>query len=161
MRKALGAEPFGNPKDLAKPAQTAAGWFLAKSQDLQKQRVLAEDGVALLKEIAGSGTTELHDYDSARQLVWALQVVTGDLKGSYPNAAKVAPLLKSMDETFVLDMRHSRTGTDAEATLQGGKLASARSISPRCCRSRHVMSRRLPGTLQGNRRPFEVNGLCR
>ena len=114
VRKALAAQPFGNAKDLAQPAQTAAAWFYARGRDLEKKPVTREQGIALLKEIAAVGSTELLDYDSARQLVWAFQVVSADLANAYPDAKKIAGLIEPMGkEMFLLNLRTGRKAATA------------------------------------------------
>lgn len=114
VHKALAALPFSTTKDFAKPAQTAAAWLYAKGRDLEKKPVTREQGVAILKEIAVVASSEVLDYDSARQLVWAFRVIEGDLKSDYPEAKKIAAILGPLGkESFHLDLRAHRKGATA------------------------------------------------
>ncbi len=119
VRKALNAQPFGNAKELAGPAQTAAAWFHAKAVELQKKSVSREDGVSFLKAIAVVAADDIHDYDSARQLLWAFQVIEGDLKADYPGAKKIAGLIEPMGKEMFLT--NLRTGRKAAIVVPGDK----------------------------------------
>ena len=114
VRKALAGQPFGAGKDVAKSAQTAAAWFDAKALELQKRPVSTQEGTMLLKQIASVGAEEPLDYDSARQLAWAFQVIAGDLNSNDADAKKATTLVAEMDKKLLLlDLRSGRKAATA------------------------------------------------
>jgi hypothetical protein len=112
VRQAMNTRPFGDPRTMAKACQPAAVWLHEKALQMEKKHFSQEDAIAILKDIAAVASMETVDYDSARQLVWAFNVIDSDLRSNYPNAEKVRALLEPLvtykekdKEKFLLNLR--------------------------------------------------------
>jgi mono/diheme cytochrome c family protein len=117
LRRALEKQPFGDPKAVVQSCHTASAWFRTKGLEMEKKQLSRADGIALLTEISSAAAAETIDYDSARQLVWAFNVIDTDLRGNYPNAKKAQDLLEPLGkEMFLLDLR---TGRNASTAVPG------------------------------------------
>ena len=68
--QAIDKQPFGAPKELV----AAAGQLTEKTDEairfLKTQRFDVDKGLAILKAICAAGSTELPDFETARQLGW-------------------------------------------------------------------------------------------
>jgi hypothetical protein len=114
VRTALTGQPFGEASEIAKATPRAAAWFLEKSLELEQKPVTQKDGIGLLKRLAITGADEVHDYDSARQILWAFQIVSRDLQGDYPHAKLITANLDSLGkDLFFLNLRHGRKSLTA------------------------------------------------
>jgi hypothetical protein len=119
LRKAVSAQPFGRQKDLVKTASPAAQWLHGQALEREKKPVSRADGLALLKDIVAVASSETLDYDSARQLLWAYQLVDGELKSADPAAKKIKEIMDPLGKKmFLLDLR---SGNKAAATISGEK----------------------------------------
>jgi hypothetical protein len=81
--RAVDKQPFGDPRHLS-----AAAAHLVDSADAAIHLMLGQRfdegrGAAILQEICAAGTTELPDFETARQLGWAMQVTYGELPQKY------------------------------------------------------------------------------
>ena len=119
FRKAIGSRPFGDPKDVTTKALASSDWFRTKANEVEKKSISREAGVAMLKDIAALAATETLDYDSARQLVWALNVIDADLNAKYPNAAKIKPIIDSLGKDMLI--LNLRDGSKAATAIPGEK----------------------------------------
>ena len=141
VRRALAEQPFGVRSELTSAALEAAGWLDAAARELQTRALTPEEGRRLLDQIAAKATSEILDYDAARQLVWTFAVVYREL---YPdpqtlqenyrptgvpgwfdkeeNLDPVEKQLVKLEEMFLLDLREGR---GAETQLPGEQQARA------------------------------------
>lgn len=107
IRQALNKQPFGERTELKKSTKAAAAWLMTLAEDFQRKQVTLEKGPELLKEIATQGSTDILDYESARQFVWGFQVVDREIKGL--GAAKFDEILNPAKKgMFLLDLRSGR-----------------------------------------------------
>ncbi len=79
VRDVLAKTPFGNRSELARTTLATAAWLMTQAKQLERRPLTREDGRRVLLEIARAGVTGGFDYESSRQLVWACEVVFGEL----------------------------------------------------------------------------------
>ncbi|MBI2807766.1 MAG: hypothetical protein HYX68_22525 [Planctomycetes bacterium] len=112
LRDAIYRKPFGDQLAASKAARLAAAWLREKGLEIEKKPLDKDDGIAILKDIIATGSRETLDYESARQLVWAYNVIDKELRSEYPGAKKVHALLEPMGkDTLLLDLRKYRKAT--------------------------------------------------
>lgn len=104
--QAMARDPFGNPREVAEAARKVVQWADERLAKLQSLTYDAAAGKKMLEELAEAGATETHDFPSARQLAWALQMFYDDLKGSLDaeNGKKVASVLDSLNRQLHLEL---------------------------------------------------------
>src|SRR5262249_2631542 len=99
-------------EDVAKSYLPAGSWFLTLAEDLQKKPLTRADGRKISQALATLAASEILDYDSARQVLWALKVVEGEAKG--PQSESIQKNLDALGkEMFLLDLRKGRHATTA------------------------------------------------
>ncbi len=79
VRGVLAKTPFGSRLELARTTSATATWLTAQAKQLERRPLTREDGHRVLLEIARVGAAGGFDYESSRQLVWACEVVFGEL----------------------------------------------------------------------------------
>jgi hypothetical protein len=98
---AFDAQPFGVPKDVA--AATAELESFA-SRRKGPPTVDREAATKLLKVLLVKGSTEILDYDSARQVAWATRVVYGELHKSTDRAKAIDDVFGKLDNELNLSL---------------------------------------------------------
>ncbi|MBW3540366.1 MAG: cytochrome c family protein [Planctomycetes bacterium] len=129
----IDARPFGDPDTLPAAARELAAWANGVAGEIEKKDLTRADGQALLERIAELATKHVYDYDSARQLVWAFNVVYQDMKvgrdevpfnpvkqeiGWLARRETLDPLeqkLASLESILLLDLRKGRETQQAVA----------------------------------------------
>jgi Cytochrome c554 and c-prime len=127
LAEPLNAQPFGSPQALSGAARRVAAWAERAAAQLEKQPITPERGRAMLKELAQVASRQTLDYDSARQVVWAFNVIYQDLsRGDEPapfnpsveeigwfarreNLDALEQKLTEFDRLLLLDLRKGRT----------------------------------------------------
>jgi Cytochrome c554 and c-prime len=110
LHKAFDETPFGKPQQVALAARAIHKW----TQDFQPrlaaagQRLDRSALTGLLLEVCKLGASETWDYDSARQLAWAFQVIHADLRGNAADEPAVAETIKSLNKLLKLDLPHGQ-----------------------------------------------------
>jgi hypothetical protein len=117
IRKALNKQPFGIREDLTKSARGAAEWLWTLAQEFERKPIPDAAGIDLLKRISNQAAGEFLDYDSARQMVWAYQMVEKDAKKT--RSEDVSALLNPMEKMFLLDLKK---GHPTSVTIPGEKM---------------------------------------
>jgi hypothetical protein len=139
LRQALSDQPFGVRRDLVPAALQLADWLDAAANDLQVRELTPADGRQLLGRIARRASTEILDYDGARQLVWTFAVTYRELNpdpqeleenyrptglpgwlDNRQNLDAVEQRLAGLDEMFLLNLREGR---EAATQLPGEQQA--------------------------------------
>jgi hypothetical protein len=115
VRQAIGRTPFGTREEMAKATSPAADWLLAAGDKLQLRSITLDEGAKILKEIAAAASSQVLDYDSARQLTWAFKVVHGEM-GKTQNSDAIATQIEPLNKMFLLDLR---SGRKAATTVPG------------------------------------------
>lgn len=115
VEKLLNDQPFGRPDGWQTTIAPLTKWLDDLASSLERQSLPRDAGWPLLGEIAAVAESELWDYDSARQLVWATQVLHRELSGERspePLRTRTVGLsdqLKPIEQLFVLDLIAGRT----------------------------------------------------
>lgn len=121
----LNRRPFGRPNEFAAKARTTADWLQQVARRMEWREFERDDAKRTIDAIAarvGESTSDLLDYDSARQLVWAFDVAYRELTGKpfgvgeprrwyrdeqqnrLPNLTTVQQRLAEFDEMFLLQL---------------------------------------------------------
>src|SRR5262249_16409893 len=100
LRKAFDAQPFGKPDEVASTAPALQKTLQAFEPNLVSAAAsLNETNLSsLLQQVCERGASETSDYDSARQLAWALRVIHEELKPKLTNEAAIANELKALNQ---------------------------------------------------------------
>jgi hypothetical protein len=136
VQKALSERPFGEPRKLAAATSSAAEWLEGQAERFDARNFTREDAAVALRLICETAVEGTHDYDSARQLVWAFQAIHGELQ---PKAAggvavdarvpseelggvdPVVARLRPLEQMFIVDLRQGRDTpvvvTDKDRTI--------------------------------------------
>jgi hypothetical protein len=85
LRRACDSQPFGNPAEIQVATDQAVAWATKKCDDLNRIVIRDADIPRLLRFLVGLSKENL-DYDSARQVAWACQVVNENLPPEQRNA---------------------------------------------------------------------------
>lgn len=123
VEKLLNEQPFGRLDGWQQTVAPLIKWLDELAISLERQPLPRDAGWPLLQEIAAIAESELWDYDSARQLAWAAQVLHRELSSEHspePLRALAVGLrddLKQIEQLFVLDLI---TGRKVPQVLPGG-----------------------------------------
>jgi hypothetical protein len=114
--------PFGDTRTLVSSSRKAAALAEEMAQAINQSKLTEVEGRSVLQRIVETGSTEVLDYDSARQLVWAYSVIKNELgpqpmqKSDDERSEILLPEeLISLNAVFLLDFRNG--GRDAEHTV--------------------------------------------
>jgi hypothetical protein len=126
---ALTDRPFGDPEAIAKAARALIEWtekpleelsLLASVKQGEHRRVLNRtEAFRLLRRVGEIGSTDLQDYESARQLGWAFRIIDHELrevttgrpdeqaglKALATNQPRIQEILKGLDTDLILSLR--------------------------------------------------------
>ena len=94
--KLLSDQPFGRRDRWAAAVAPATEWLDQQASALERKPLARSEGLQLLRDIVAVADSELWDYDSARQLVWATQVLRSELSAK-TSPTDVIALVASMD----------------------------------------------------------------
>lgn len=114
--------PFGDTRALVSSSRKAAALAEEMALAINQSKLTEVEGRVVLQRIVETGSTEVLDYDSARQLVWAYSVIKNELAPQPmqkpADELSEIPLpeeLSSLNDVFLLDFR--KGGRDAEHTV--------------------------------------------
>jgi 5-methylcytosine-specific restriction endonuclease McrA/mono/diheme cytochrome c family protein len=97
------AQPFGEPRRVAKTARDAAAW----ADDLLKERrTIVMDHTGAKNMLTGLGKeakARTLDFDSARQFVWAFRAIQSEADPKWAAQKDAAAALKELDEQLKLN----------------------------------------------------------
>ena len=88
LREALTRQPFGDRASTATAAASMQTLLKQLESDLAKQETTPAMAAAALTRLQQIATTELLDFHSARQTVWAMQVIATEARSPLPEALK-------------------------------------------------------------------------
>lgn len=108
IRDALHQQPFGVRSRLVEHGRGLVQSAEALASKLAGASLSRSDGERIRRAIADAAATQVVDYDSARQLIWAFRVVDGELEDRRADD-EIAQILASLDDEFVLDLRAGQT----------------------------------------------------
>ncbi len=120
--------PFGDTVTLISSARKAADLAEEMAMAINQSKLTEVEGRAVLNRIMETGATEVLDYDSARQLVWAYSIIKNELEprptqkpGDELSQIPLPDELSSLSTVFLLDFRNG--GRDAEHTVPSANKA--------------------------------------
>lgn len=79
VEKLLSDQPFGRQDRWIEAVRATTEWLDQQAAALERKPLPRESGLALLRDLVALADSEFWDYDSARQLVWASQVLRHEL----------------------------------------------------------------------------------
>ncbi len=118
----LSEQPFGRSDRWPDAIKSLTEWLDAQAAALERKSLPRDAGLIVFKDLAAVADSDFWDYDSARQLVWAAQVLRKELASDRSDEtlrAKVAALdcdMAEIERLFVLDLIDGREATQ---TLPG------------------------------------------
>ena len=147
--EAIDKQPFGATKDLA----AAADQLMDKTEEairfVKMERFSEDNGLEILKEICATGTTELPDFETARQLGWTARIVYEELPKHLHNEQ-----IDKVLETITAELSLSIPSRQEEISQEGA------TESEECvC----VANKSVPQTLAAAAKydPLEFQNLCK
>jgi hypothetical protein len=120
LRQAFGARPFG---DCARIATTAQGLYSQMDHAARPlnpwSNYTRHSARRLLLDLCAAGQgTEIPDFDSARQIGWALRVVYAEWRQSDKSDGEVVALLQAISDQLSLDLPAKNPGPIMDALEQ-------------------------------------------
>jgi hypothetical protein len=117
LRQAFDERPFGDTAKIHSTAADMEKWCADAAERLSRKTIDRQTAIALLKRLCTLATEETLDYDSARQVGWAFEIVYSEL---YPDEqarpATVGSLLTQLKKEIRLDLP-SGAGRSIESEL--------------------------------------------
>jgi hypothetical protein len=110
LEQAFNAQPFGAPDKVGRRARNLAEWAGNLLKDVEKKAIDQDAAARILRELCAAEPRKLADYDSARQLAWAFEVIQAEVS---PRISKDEGVRKSLD----------LLRTDLQLKLPYGKVA--------------------------------------
>jgi hypothetical protein len=97
LQRAFDARPFGDPPAIAAAAAQMAEWTRPVLGALQKATYHRADAERFVHELCTLWNDKLPDYDTARQIAWALKTIYTEIEPKPPADAKAQALLGQLD----------------------------------------------------------------
>ncbi len=123
VQSAMLKSPFGDQQQLIATARASANLAETTAAALSGKDLRASNAIELLERIAKTAATETMDYDSARQLVWAFEILRTELlptQNSLPESPLLNGDLTEIKSMFVLDLKDAeRYGQNIPRTIPG------------------------------------------
>lgn len=102
LQHALDAQPFGRPSQLGPVANSIVNWCDELTTRVQKLKFDQPMVAKTLRELAAISASGIHDYDTARELAWAMKMVYSDLSSKPANAKQIEAIFARLDEQLRL-----------------------------------------------------------
>ncbi|HEX8198882.1 MAG TPA: hypothetical protein VF590_00200, partial [Isosphaeraceae bacterium] len=128
LQEAIDAQVFGAPSDVEREARNLAAWadrFLARND---VETIGQDDLLGLLRALATLPPAAYPDYDSARQIAWAIDVIDSerDPKPAGARGAAIRPILNRLRQQLKLDPFEARDDwARASRDLDPGEIPAA------------------------------------
>jgi hypothetical protein len=104
LQRAFDARPFGDPLAIAAAAGQMAEWTRPVVAALQKATYHRADAERFLQELCTDWSNKLPDYDTARQIAWALKTVYTEIDPKPTADAKIQTLLGQLNDELNLQL---------------------------------------------------------
>jgi hypothetical protein len=104
LQEAFTARPFGNPRDIGTAAQKLAQWLELLIPQIVVSRYDQAAAQRLLVELCSPPKGDQVDYDSARQIAWAFQIVYSELSPKPTTDAQIRKVLSQLDADLKLSL---------------------------------------------------------
>jgi Cytochrome c554 and c-prime len=105
--QAFSVQPFGNCPEIAAAARALASQLDQWIGELTKNQSLYDQSAALrvLRKLCATGEQDILDYDSARQIAWAFDVIYREWKGSEKDGdQRIAEIIGTLKRELQLDL---------------------------------------------------------
>lgn len=99
LDKLLSSQPFGAQERWSDVVTPLVTWIDAQAAMLEHQPLTRDQGLPLLRQFLQAADSDYWDYDSARQLVWGMQVLRREL-ATDRSPANLREQLASLDKDF-------------------------------------------------------------
>ncbi len=122
IEKFLSAQPFGRTEQWGETVKPVTDWLDQQATALERKPLKRADGLALLQNISAIAGSDYWDYDSARQLIWASQVLRRELASERSDEklrARISDLNTEFTEIERLFVLNLMDGRDATQQLPG------------------------------------------
>jgi hypothetical protein len=107
LYQAFSVQPFGNCPEIAAAARALASQLDQWIGELTKNRTLYDQSAALrvLRKLCATGEQEILDYDSARQIAWAFDVIYREWKSSEKDGdQRILEIIGTLKRELQLDL---------------------------------------------------------
>lgn len=127
VEKFLSAQPFGRSEQWGETIKPLTDWLDEQAATLERKPLKRVVGLTLLKEIVTVASSDFWDYDSARQLVWAAQILRRELASERSDETlrkRVADLngeFTEIEQLFVLNLMEGRDATQQLPGVSKGR----------------------------------------
>ena len=108
LQASIRKRPFGNRDELATESNELAGKLDELAQRLETEPMTSDKAELLRSKLCEAALTEGLDYDSARQIVWAFQIVDGELvgEGGRTKDDRIVRQIKELEQNvLILDLK--------------------------------------------------------
>ncbi len=103
LTAAFDAQPFGEPKRVAKTARDAATWADGLLSGLRSTSIDRTGAKNLLVGLGREARARTLDFDSARQFAWAFRAIQTEADPSWAKREGIAAALKELEDQLKLD----------------------------------------------------------
>jgi hypothetical protein len=104
LRAAFDAQPYGDPKRIAKAADALDAWAKKLLEEVGRAKLDKEQSQRLLGRICVIAGDVSIDYDSARQLAWAFRVIKEEWQPSQELSSRLDAVLTELSKEVKLDL---------------------------------------------------------
>ncbi len=117
LERFLSTQPFGRREQWAATIKPITEWLDEQTLVLEKKPLTRETGLTVLRDLTAVADSDFWDYDSARQLVWAAQVLRRELSSDRSDeklrarAVAMESDLAPLEKMFVLNLMEGRKAT--------------------------------------------------
>lgn len=144
LARAFDARPFGDPGAIACAARKHATWADKLISNLIKRRYDPNETYSLLQQLCSVPKTDHLDYDSARQVAWAISIIYNkDVIPKPPNHEQIVPVIGRMTKGLKLALPSGRQRS-IEGELPAALEAAAEYEPSRFKEDTEELSRLLP-----------------
>jgi len=98
------AQPFGDPKRVAKTARAASQWADGLLKDLRSTPIDRAGAKSLLLSLSKEAKLRTLDFDSARQFAWAFRAIQNEAEPKWSTNKDVVAALKELDDQLKLEL---------------------------------------------------------
>lgn len=109
LHEAFNATPFGKPDRVAADARKVADWADGQIKKLKELKITRPIALSILRSLCTIPEGEFPDYDSARQLSWAANVIYRELKPKPDTNEKIMEKLADLDKQLKLKLPSGQT----------------------------------------------------
>ncbi len=130
FRLDLRKRPLGDPATLVPAARSIAQWADGAVKSLEHTTFDARTARSFLDRLCGLAAQAAPDYDSARQIAWAFQIIYHEITPERERDPAIEKAIAGLTAELALDLPPAQTQTPIETTL-ASRLKKAGDFDPR------------------------------